>query len=324
MPLILDGRPVAAKVQEAVAAGVGELRKRGVVPTLAVVLIGRDPASQVYVGRKRKACDAVGIVARDHLFPDGLDEASLLALVRDLDADPSVHGVLVQLPLPAGVDEDRVIAAVDPRKDVDGFHPENLGRLLAGHPAVVPCTPGGILEILDHYGVELKGAEAVVIGRSRIVGKPLSQLLLLRHATVTVCHTRTRDLAAHTRRAEVLAVAAGRPGVVTGDMVRPDAAVVDVGVNRLPDGTLAGDVDFASVSPRVRAITPVPGGVGPMTVAMLMRNTLAAAWRQAGLDNRDLPPPPSPPPDRSTASGLRPGGGGLGRQPGLTGSHPPS
>jgi len=283
VPLILDGRPVAAKVQEAVAAGVGELRKRGVVPTLAVVLIGRDPASQVYVGRKRKACDAVGIVARDHFFPDGLDEASLLALVRDLDADPSVHGVLVQLPLPAGVDEDRVIAAVDPRKDVDGFHPENLGRLLAGHPAVVPCTPGGILEILDHYGVELKGAEAVVIGRSRIVGKPLSQLLLLRHATVTVCHTRTRDLAAHTRRAEVLAVAAGRSGVVTGDMVRPDAVVVDVGVNRLPDGTLAGDVDFASVSPRVRAITPVPGGVGPMTVAMLMRNTLAAARRQAGL-----------------------------------------
>jgi methylenetetrahydrofolate dehydrogenase (NADP+)/methenyltetrahydrofolate cyclohydrolase len=283
VPLILDGRPVAAKVQAAVAAGVGELRQRGVVPTLAVVLIGRDPASQVYVGRKRRACDAVGIVARDHLFPDGLDEAGLLTLVRDLDTDPSVHGILVQLPLPAGVDEDRVIAAVDPRKDVDGFHPENLGRLLAGHPATVPCTPGGILEILDHYGIELKGAEAVVIGRSRIVGKPLSQLLLLRHATVTVCHTRTRDLAAHTRRADVLAVAAGRPGVVTGDMVRPDAVVVDVGVNRLPDGKLAGDVDFASVSPRVRAITPVPGGVGPMTVAMLMRNTLAAARRQVGL-----------------------------------------
>jgi methylenetetrahydrofolate dehydrogenase (NADP+) / methenyltetrahydrofolate cyclohydrolase len=282
VPLILDGRPVAAKVQAAVAAGVGELRLRGVVPTLAVVLIGRDPASQVYVGRKRQACDAVGIVTRDLLFPDGLDEAGLLTLVRDLDTDPSVHGILVQLPLPAGMDEDRVIAAVDPRKDVDGFHPENLGRLLAGHPATVPCTPGGILEILDHYGIELKGAEAVVIGRSRIVGKPLSQLLLLRHATVTVCHTRTRDLPAHTRRADVLAVAAGRPGVVTGDMVRPDAVVVDVGVNRLPDGKLAGDVDFASVSPRVRAITPVPGGVGPMTVAMLMRNTLAAARRQAG------------------------------------------
>jgi methylenetetrahydrofolate dehydrogenase (NADP+)/methenyltetrahydrofolate cyclohydrolase len=178
------------------------------------------------------------------------------------------------------VNEDRVIAAVDPAKDVDGFHPENLGRLLAGQPTVVACTPAGILEILDHYGVELKGTEAVVIGRSRIVGKPLAQLLLGRHATVTMCHTRTRDLAAHTRRAELLAVAAGRPGVVTGDMVRPDAVVVDVGTNRRPDGKLVGDVDAASVAPRVRAITPVPGGVGPMTVAMLMKNTLDAARRQ--------------------------------------------
>jgi methylenetetrahydrofolate dehydrogenase (NADP+)/methenyltetrahydrofolate cyclohydrolase len=284
VPLILDGRSVAAKVQAAVATGVAELRRRSVTPTLAVVLVGRDPASQVYVGRKQRACAEVGIVARDHLFPDGLEEARLLALVRELNADPGVHGILVQLPLPAGMDEDRVIAAVDPRKDVDGFHPENLGRLLAGHPVVVPGTPAGILEILDHYGVELKGAEAVVIGRSRIVGKPLGQLLLGRHATVTMCHTRTRDLAGHTRRAEILAVAAGRPGVVTGDMVRPDAVVIDVGVNRGADGKLVGDVDFASVSPRVRAITPVPGGVGPMTVAMLLRNTLAAARHQAGLE----------------------------------------
>lgn len=283
MPLILDGKVVAAKVQAAVASGVGDLRARGIVPTLAVVLVGQDPGSQVYVRRKRTSCQAVGIDARDHLFPQGLDEPSLLALVRELNADPAVHGVLIQLPLPPGIDEDRVIAALDPRKDVDGFHPENLGRLLAGHPAVVPGTPAGILEILDHYGIELKGAEAVVVGRSRIVGKPLAQLLLLRHATVTVCHTRTRDLAAHTRRAELLAVAAGRPGVVTGDMVRPDAVVVDVGVNRLADGKLVGDVDFASVAPRVRAITPVPGGVGPMTVAMLMRNTLDAARRQVGL-----------------------------------------
>jgi methylenetetrahydrofolate dehydrogenase (NADP+)/methenyltetrahydrofolate cyclohydrolase len=282
-PLILDGKAVAAEVQATVAAGAADLRRRGVVPTLAVVLIGQDPASRIYVARKRAACQAVGIVARDHLFPEGLDEDRLLGLVRELNGDGTVHGILVQLPLPAGVDEDRVIGAVDPRKDVDGFHPENLGRLLAGHPAVLPCTPAGILEILDHYGVELKGAEAVVVGRSRIVGKPLSQLLLGRHATVTVCHTRTRDLAAHTRRAEVLAVAAGRAGVVTGDMVRPDAVVVDVGTNRLADGRLVGDVDFGSVAPRVRAITPVPGGVGPMTVAMLMRNTLAAARRQAGL-----------------------------------------
>ncbi len=317
MPLILDGKVVAARVQAAVAAGVAEVRRRGVTPTLAVVLVGQDPASKVYVGRKRAACQALGIVARDHLFPEGLDEPGLLALVRELNADRTVHGILVQFPLPAGVDEDRVITAVDPRKDVDGLHPENLGRLLAGHPAVLPCTPAGILEILDHYGIELKGAEAVVVGRSRLVGKPLSQLLLLRHATVTVCHTRTRDLAAHTRRAELLCVAAGRPGVVTGDMVRPDAVVVDVGTNRLPDGKLAGDVDFASVSPRVRAITPVPGGVGPMTVAMLMKNTLAAACRQAGLDDRDLPPPPNPPPHP-------PGEGGLGRQRRPTGSQPRS
>jgi methylenetetrahydrofolate dehydrogenase (NADP+) / methenyltetrahydrofolate cyclohydrolase len=280
---ILDGKVVAAKVQGAVAEGVGALRARGVHPTLAVVLVGEDPASKVYVGGKRRACQAVGIQARDHLFPQGLAEADLLALVRELNADRSVHGILVQLPLPPGIDEDRVIAAVDPAKDVDGFHPENLGRLLAGTPTVVPCTPAGVIEILDHYGVDLKGAEAVVVGRSRIVGKPLAQLLLGRHATVTMCHTRTRDLAAHTLRAEVLAVAAGRPGVVTGSMVRPDAVVVDVGVNRLPDGKLAGDVDFATVSPRVRAITPVPGGVGPMTIAMLMRNTLDAARRQTGV-----------------------------------------
>ena len=283
MALILDGKVVAAKVQAAVAEGVGAVRARGVHPALAVVLVGEDPASKVYVGGKRRACQALGIEARDHLYPRGLAEPELLALVRELNADPSIHGILVQLPLPPGIDEDRVISAVDPRKDVDGFHPENLGRLLAGAPGVLPCTPAGIVEILDHYGVDLKGAEAVVVGRSRIVGKPVAHLLLGRHATVTLCHTRTRELALHTRRAEVLVVAAGRPAVVTGDMVRPDAVVVDVGVNRMPDGRLAGDVDFASVSPRVRAITPVPGGVGPMTIAMLMRNTLDAARRQSGL-----------------------------------------
>jgi methylenetetrahydrofolate dehydrogenase (NADP+)/methenyltetrahydrofolate cyclohydrolase len=281
--LILDGKAVADKVQAAVAADVAALRARGVAPTLAVVLIGEDPASRVYVGRKRAACQAVGIAAQDHLFPEGLDEAGLLGLVAKLNADPGVHGVLIQLPLPRGLDEDRVIGALDPRKDVDGFHPENLGRLLAGQPGTVPCTPAGVIEILDHHGIDLKGAEAVVVGRSRIVGKPLAQLLLGRHATVTMCHTRTRDLAAHTRRAEILAVAAGRARVVTGDMVSPGAVVIDVGVNRMPDGKLAGDVDFASVAPRARAITPVPGGVGPMTVAMLMRNTVLAARRQAGL-----------------------------------------
>jgi len=273
---------VAVKVQVAVAEEASGLRARGVTPTLAVVLVGQDPASRVYVQRKRATAQSLGIRAVDHLYPDGLAEGHLLGLIRELNADRSVHGILVQLPLPAGIDEDRVLAAVDPSKDVDGFHPENLGRLLAGTPSVVPCTPAGVLEILDYYGVELKGAEAVMVGRSRIVGKPLSQLLLARHATVTVCHTRTRDLAAHTRRAEVLLVAAGRPAVVTGEMVRDDAVVVDVGVNRLPDGRLAGDVDATTVAPRVRAITPVPGGVGPMTIAMLMKNTVAATSRQAG------------------------------------------
>ena len=282
MALLLDGRVVAVKVQVAVAEEASGLRARGVTPTLAVMLVGQDPASRVYVQRKRATAQSLGIRAVDHLYPDGLAEGHLLGLIRELNEDRSVHGILVQLPLPAGIDEDRVLAAVDPSKDVDGFHPENLGRLLAGTPSVVPCTPAGVLEILDYYGVELKGAEAVMVGRSRIVGKPLSQLLLARHATVTVCHTRTRDLAAHTRRAEVLLVAAGRPAVVTGEMVRDDAVVVDVGVNRLPDGRLAGDVDATTVAPRVRAITPVPGGVGPMTIAMLMKNTVAATSRQAG------------------------------------------
>jgi methylenetetrahydrofolate dehydrogenase (NADP+)/methenyltetrahydrofolate cyclohydrolase len=283
MPLILDGKAVAARVESGVATAVADLRARGVIPTLAVVLVGEDPASRVYVGRKRAACRAAGIEARDHQFPTGLDQPALLRLVRELNADPAVHGILVQLPLPAGVDEDAVIEAIDPAKDVDGFHPANLGRLMVGAPGPLPCTPAGILEILDHHGIDLKGAEAVVVGRSRIVGKPMAHLLLQRHATVTVCHTRTRDLAAHTRRAEVLVVAAGRPGVVTGDMVRDGAVVIDVGTNRGADGRLVGDVDFAGASQRARAITPVPGGVGPMTVAMLMRNTAAAARRQAGL-----------------------------------------
>jgi len=282
MAQVLDGKAVAAKVLAAVKAEVETLKPRGVTPTLAVVLVGEDPASKIYVGRKRSACQEVGIAARDHLYPQGLDEADLLALIRELNADRGVHGILLQLPLPAGLDEGRVLDAMDPAKDVDGFHPYNLGRLLAGSPTVVPCTPAGVMELLDHYGIELKGMEAVVVGRSRIVGKPLAHLLLARHATVAICHTRTRDLAAHTRRAELLAVAAGRPQVITGEMVRPDAVVIDVGINRLSSGKLVGDVEFDSVSQRASAITPVPGGVGPMTVAMLMRNTLLAARRLAG------------------------------------------
>jgi methylenetetrahydrofolate dehydrogenase (NADP+) / methenyltetrahydrofolate cyclohydrolase len=281
--LILDGKVVAQKVLDDVRAGVARLKDRaGVVPTLAVVLVGDFAPSKVYVANKKRAADTVGIASQDHIHPEGLDRASLLALLRRLNADPKIHAILLQLPLPAGLDEDEAIAAIAPEKDADGLHPTNLGHLLAGTPSVVPCTPAGCLEILDHYGCDLKGAEAVVIGRSRLVGKPLAQLLLARHATVTMCHTRTRDLAAHTRRADVLCVAAGRPRTVTGDMVKDGAWVIDVGINRLETGKLAGDVEFESVAARARAVTPVPGGVGPMTIAMLLRNTLRAAERQLG------------------------------------------
>ncbi len=282
--MILDGKLVAQKVLEEVRAGVARVKDRsGVVPTLAVVLVGDFAPSKVYVANKKRAADTVGIASQDHLHPEGLDRGALLALLRRLNADPRVHAILLQLPLPAGLDEDEAIAAIAAEKDADGLHPVNLGRLLAGAPTVVPCTPAGCLELLDHYGCDLKGAEAVVIGRSRLVGKPLAQLLLARHATVTMCHTRTRDLAAHTRRADILCVAAGRPRTVTGEMVKEGAWVVDVGINRLETGKLVGDVDFASVAARARAITPVPGGVGPMTIAMLLRNTLRAAERQLGM-----------------------------------------
>jgi len=282
--LILDGKAVAQKVLDEVRAGVARLQARtSVVPTLAVVLVGDFAPSKVYVANKKRAADSVGIASEDHIHPEGLDRAALLALLRRLNADPKVHAILLQLPLPAGLDEDEAIAAIAPEKDADGLHPENLGRLLAGTPTVVPCTPAGCLEILDHYGCDLKGAEAVVIGRSRLVGKPLAQLLLARHATVTMCHTRTRDLAAHTRRADVLCVAAGRPRTVTGNMVKEGAWVIDVGINRLETGKLAGDVDYASAAARAHAITPVPGGVGPMTIAMLLRNTLRAAERRLGV-----------------------------------------
>jgi methylenetetrahydrofolate dehydrogenase (NADP+)/methenyltetrahydrofolate cyclohydrolase len=282
--LILDGRAVAQKVLEEVRGGVHRLRAAtGMAPTLAVVLVGDFAPSRMYVATKKKMSENVGIATRDVIYPDGLSREALLRTLRELNDDPAVHGILLQLPLPTGLDEAEAIDAISADKDVDGLTPANLGRLLAGEPTLVPCTPAGCLEILDHYGAELKGAEAVVVGRSRLVGKPLAQLLLARHATVTTCHTRTRDLADHTRRADVLCVAAGRPATITGEMVKPGAWVIDVGINRLETGKLVGDVDFASVSPRVHAITPVPGGVGPMTVAMLMRNTLRAAQQQLGV-----------------------------------------
>jgi len=280
--VILSGKPVQERVLAEVKGGVERLKQaRGVTPTLGVVLIGEDPASQVYVRGKKRAADSVGIATRDALYPQGIGQRELMDLLRALSTDRSVHGILLQLPLPKGLDETVALTAIDPDKDVDGLHPTNLGRLLAGEPGTVPCTPAGVLEILDHYGAKLEGAEAVVVGRSRLVGKPLAQLLLARHATVTMCHTRTRDLGGHTRRADVLCVAAGRPRMITGDMVKEGAWVIDVGVNRLDTGKLAGDVDFDSVVTRAGGVTPVPGGVGLLTVAMLLRNTLAAAERQA-------------------------------------------
>ena len=281
---ILSGKEVAAKVLAEVKAGVAALRaKTTVQPGLAVVLVGDDPASQIYVRNKKRAADEVGIATRDFLFPGGCSQAELLETIRTINADPALHGILLQLPLPKGMDEDQAVAAIAPEKDADGLHPMSLGNLLGGKPSAVPCTPAGCIEILDHYGIAIEGAEAVVVGRSRLVGKPLAQLLLARNATVTMCHTRTRDLAAHCRRADILCVAAGRPRFITGDMIKEGAVVIDVGVNRLDTGKLAGDVDFDSAATRARAITPVPGGVGPMTVAMLMKNTWRATARQLGV-----------------------------------------
>jgi methylenetetrahydrofolate dehydrogenase (NADP+) / methenyltetrahydrofolate cyclohydrolase len=281
---ILSGKEVAAKVLAEVKAGVAALRaKTTVQPGLAVVLVGDDPASQIYVRNKKRAADEVGIATRDFLFPGGCSQAELLETIRTINADPTLHGILLQLPLPKGMDEDQAVAAIAPEKDADGLHPMSLGNLLGGRPSAVPCTPAGCIEILDHYGIAIEGAEAVVVGRSRLVGKPLAQLLLARNATVTMCHTRTCDLAAHCRRADILCVAAGRPRFITGDMIKEGAVVIDVGVNRLDTGKLAGDVDFDSAATRARAITPVPGGVGPMTVAMLMKNTWRATARQLGV-----------------------------------------
>jgi len=281
--MILEGNVVAEKVLADVRAGVARLQQaKGVTPSLAVLLLGADPASGLYVRSKKRMAASVGIASPDYVYPEGLSRAQLLDLIDRLNADASIHGILPQLPLPKGIDEDEIIARIDPEKDVDGIHPVNMGRLLAGHPTVRPCTPAGCMEILDHYGAKLEGAEAVMIGRSRIVGKPLAQLLLARHATVTMCHTRTADLGAHTRRADVLCVAAGRANMVTADMVKPGAWVIDVGNTQLPSGKWVGDVDFAGVSERAH-VTPVPGGVGPMTRAMLMRNTLTAAERQLGV-----------------------------------------
>ncbi len=276
---IIDGKAVAATVRAAVAARVAALDFQ---PGLAVVLVGEDPASAVYVRNKDRAAAAAGITAQTIRLPAAIGEAALLAEVARLNADPSVDGILVQLPLPAGIDPHRVVAAIDPAKDVDGFHPLNVGALAAGRPGLVPCTPLGVMRLLDAAGVRVSGARAVVLGRSAIVGRPMAALLLAADATVTVAHSRTRDLPAECRRAEILVAAVGRAELVRGDWIAPGAVVIDVGINRGPDLRLVGDVAFAEAAAVAGAITPVPGGVGPMTIACLLENTVTAAVRRRG------------------------------------------
>lgn len=290
---LIDGKAIAAAVRADVARDVAALRARGVVPGLTVVLVGDDPASATYVGAKEKASREAGMTGGTIRLPVTTTQAELLALVEQLNRDPAVHGILVQMPLPKHIDPDTVIRHIRPDKDVDGFHPENVGKLLIGHTdGFVSCTPAGVIELLLRSGVETRGAEVVVIGRSNIVGKPMAALLVQARAggdaTVTLCHSRTRDLAAHTRRADILIVAAGRAEMITGDMVKPGAVVIDVGMNSVPDSSrakgtrLCGDVHFESVSHVASRITPVPGGVGPMTIAMLLQNTVRAADRTLG------------------------------------------
>jgi methylenetetrahydrofolate dehydrogenase (NADP+)/methenyltetrahydrofolate cyclohydrolase len=278
MAQLIDGKAVAREIREQVRNEAAEFHARhGRAPGLATVLVGSDPASATYVRSKRRACAEVGIASFPFELPEETTMRELLGLVDELNRREDVHGILVQLPLPSHLSAQTVIAALDPRKDVDGLHPVNQGKLLQGVPGLRPCTPLGVMELLARTGVPLAGAPAVVVGRSTLVGKPTALLLLECHATVTLCHSRTRDLASVVRSAEVLVVAAGRPGLVRGDWVRTGAVVIDVGINRLPSGELIGDVDFHTASARAAWITPVPGGVGPMTVAMLLRNTVQAA-----------------------------------------------
>lgn len=286
---LIDGKTIAQEMREEIRERAEALRAKGVTPGLGVVLVGDDPASHSYVRAKEKACEKAGIYSDDNRLPADTSEEDLLALVQRMNNDPKIHGILVQLPLPKHIDEHRVLLAIDPDKDVDGFHPMNVGRMMVGEPGFLPCTPHGILQLLKRTGVPTEGAHAVIVGRSNIVGKPLANLLIqkndLGNATVTVCHTRTKNMAEITRQADILIAAAGMPNMITGDMVREGVTVIDVGVNRVDDPTrergyrLVGDADFESVAERAAHITPVPGGVGPMTITMLLHNTVESASR---------------------------------------------
>lgn len=288
---ILDGKRIAAEMREEMRRDVAGLAARGIVPGLAVVLVGDDPASRSYVTAKEKACAEAGMFSDDNRLPATTTQDELLALIARLNRDPRIHGILVQLPLPSHIQEDAVLLAIDPDKDVDGFHPVNVGRMIAGQRTFLPCTPHGVLHMLARSGITIEGSHAVIVGRSQIVGKPLANLLMrkdaLGNATVTVCHTRSRDIATLTRQADIVVAAAGQPNTITADMVHDGAVVIDVGVNRVADATrksgyrLVGDVDFEAVSKKASWITPVPGGVGPMTITMLLYNTIESARRHA-------------------------------------------
>jgi methylenetetrahydrofolate dehydrogenase (NADP+)/methenyltetrahydrofolate cyclohydrolase len=283
---IIDGKAIAAGIRAELGIRVARLAGHGVVPGLAVIIAGNDPASAIYVRNKARASGEIGIRSEVHALDAAISQETLAAFVRRLNADPAVHGILVQLPLPRHIDTRAVIETIAPEKDVDGFHYFNVGSLVTGEPAFYPCTPWGVMKMLEHEGVPVEGAHAVVVGRSTIVGKPMALLLLNGGATVTICHSKTRDLPSMTRQADILVAAVGRARLIRGDMVKPGAVVIDVGINRQPDGKLSGDVDFEAARAVASRITPVPGGVGPMTIAMLLANTVKSAERVAGLGGR--------------------------------------
>jgi methylenetetrahydrofolate dehydrogenase (NADP+)/methenyltetrahydrofolate cyclohydrolase len=290
---IIDGKQIAAQMREELKAEAARLKERGIVPGLGVILVGDNPASQSYVTAKEKACREIGIYSDDNRLPASTGQRELIALISRMNSDPKIHGILVQLPLPKHLDESEVLFAVNPEKDVDGFHPVNVGKMVAGQRAFLPCTPNGVVQLLLRSGVRIEGAHVVIVGRSNIVGKPLANMLIQKsptgNATVTVCHTRTKNLSSHTLRADIIVAAAGCPNAITADMVKEGAVVIDVGVNRIEDATkksgfrLVGDVDFEGVKEKASLITPVPGGVGPMTITMLLYNTVESAKRADGV-----------------------------------------
>jgi methylenetetrahydrofolate dehydrogenase (NADP+)/methenyltetrahydrofolate cyclohydrolase len=289
---IIDGKQVAADMQAELKKEVAKLKKQGIVPGLGVILVGEDPASQSYVTAKERACAELGIYSDDNRLPVNTTQQKLIALINKMNADPKINGILVQLPLPKHLNEGEVLLAISPDKDVDGFHPTNIGKMVAGQPAFLPCTPHGVIQLLQRSGVKIEGSHVVIVGRSNIVGKPVANMLIQKNkggnATVTVCHTKTKDLAHHTRQADIIIAAAGRPNTITADMVKDGVVVIDVGVNRIEDRSakkgyrLVGDVDFEKVKEKASLITPVPGGVGPMTITMLLYNTVESAKRAAG------------------------------------------